>query len=90
MSEKNEQKTQAASPNMTTGGERLSYWSYFVGQSMSYTMLGGFLTTYMMMIGIDLTKIATAMVLVKMWDAVNDTIFGVIFDRVKFKSGNKS
>lgn len=89
-SDKTEKTVQAAPPTMTSGGERLSYWSYFVGQSMSYTMLGGFLTTYMMMIGIDLTKIATAMVIVKLWDAVNDTIFGVIFDRVKFKSGNKS
>ena len=30
------------------------------------------------------------MLIVKIWDAVNDPIFGYIFDRVKFKSGLKS
>ncbi|GAF38978.1 melibiose carrier protein, Na+/melibiose symporter [Agrilactobacillus composti DSM 18527 = JCM 14202] len=83
-------KPQAPLPTMTTRGERLNYWFYFLGQSMSYTMLGGFLTTYMMMVGVDLDKIALAMVAVKLWDSVNDTIFGIIFDKVKFKSGNKS
>lgn len=76
-------------PSMTSFSERLSYWSYFAGQSMSYTMLGGFLTSYMLMIGVDIGKIAAAMLVVKVWDAVNDTIFGIIFDRVKFKSGQK-
>ncbi|MCH4170194.1 MAG: MFS transporter [Lactobacillus sp.] len=84
------QKSAPTLPTMTTRSERLNYWLYFLGQSMSYTMLGGFLTTYMMMVGVDLDKIALAMVAVKLWDSVNDTIFGIIFDKVKFKSGNKS
>ena len=29
------------------------------------------------------------MLVVKVWDAVNDTLFGVIFDSIKFKSGKK-
>ena len=44
--------------------ERLSYYSYFAGQNMIYTLF-------------------------KIWDAVNDTLFGVIFDSIKFKSGKK-
>ena len=29
------------------------------------------------------------MLIVKVWDAVNDTLFGAIFDLIKFKSGKK-
>lgn len=74
---------------MSIGSERMSYWSYLIGQNFSYTMMSVFLTTYMMMQGVDLGIIAIIMVVVKVWDAINDAIFGVIFDRVKFKSGNK-
>ena len=73
----------------TSRGERVSYWSYLVGQNFAYTMVATYLGTYMMMIGVDLSKIATVMLIVKVWDAINDTIFGLIFDKVKFKSGNK-
>lgn len=91
MTEKNETiEDDIGLSKMTSLGERVSYWSYFVGQSMSYTMLAAFLTSYMLLIGVDLGKIALAMVVVKIWDAVNDTLFGIIFDKVKFKSGNKS
>lgn len=73
----------------TSRGERVSYWSYLVGQNFAYTMVATYLGTYMMMIGVDLSKIATVMLIVKVWDAINDIIFGLIFDKVKFKSGNK-
>ena len=36
-----------------------------------------------------LVKTAGIMLAVKVWDAVNDAIFGVLFDKVKFKSGKK-
>lgn len=75
---------------MTTGRERASYWSYFVGQNFFYALVNTFLATYMLMIGVDLTKTASIMLLVKVWDAVNDALFGLVFDRVRFKSGNKS
>ena len=39
--------------------------------------------------GIDLGKVALVLAAVKIWDAVNDPIFGYIFDKVKFKSGLK-
>lgn len=74
---------------MTSRRERLGYWSYFAGQSMSYVTVGTFLTAYLMLNGLDLAKIAGAMLAVKVWDAVNDTLFGMIFDRVRFKSGHK-
>lgn len=74
---------------MTSLSERASYWSYFVGQNFSYALMVSFLPTYLMMIGVNVSKIAAAIFLVKVWDAVNDTIFGIIFDKVKFKSGKK-
>lgn len=74
---------------MSTGSERMSYWSYLIGQNFAYTMMSTYLTTYMMMQGVDLGIMAVIMIVVKVWDAVNDAIFGVIFDKIKFKSGNK-
>lgn len=74
---------------MTSPAERISYWFYFVGQNFSYALMVSFLPTYLMMIGVNVSKIAAAIFLVKAWDAVNDTIFGIIFDKVKFKSGKK-
>ena len=74
---------------MTTLGERLSYWSYFVGQNVYYNITFLFLSTYLAMQGIDLGKVALVLAAVKIWDAVNDPIFGYIFDKVKFKSGLK-
>lgn len=69
--------------------ERVSYYSYFAGQNMIYTLFNVCLTTYLLFLGIDPIKSATIMLIVKIWDAVNDTLFGVIFDSVKFKSGKK-
>lgn len=67
--------------------ERVSYWSYFVGQNVFYTLISTYLSTYMMFLNVDLAKAASIMLLVKVWDAINDPIFGVIFDKVKFKNG---
>ena len=78
-------------PNyMTTFKERLSYWTYFVGQNIYYNITAAFISTYLAMQGIDLAKVAVVLLIVKIWDAVNDPIFGYIFDKVKFKSGQKS
>ena len=78
-------------PNyMTTFSERLSYWTYFVGQNVYYNITAAFISTYLAMQGIDLAKVALVLLIVKIWDAVNDPIFGYIFDKVQFKSGQKS
>ncbi|MBQ7416109.1 MAG: MFS transporter [Oscillospiraceae bacterium] len=78
-------------PNyMTTFGERVSYWTYFVGQNVYYNITAAFISTYLAMQGVDLAKVALVLLIVKIWDAVNDPIFGYIFDKVKFKSGLKS
>ncbi len=75
---------------MTTFRERLSYWTYFVGQNVYYNITFLFLSAYLAMQGIALWKVSIVLLVVKVWDAVNDPIFGYIFDRVKFKNGLKS
>ena len=73
----------------TTKKERFSYWSYFVGQNVYYNITAAFISTYLAMQGIDLAKVAVVLLIVKIWDAINDPIFGFIFDKVKFKNGQK-
>lgn len=70
--------------------ERLSYYLYFCGQNAIYNLVASFLTTYLMLSIGGLVKTAGIMLAVKVWDAVNDAIFGVLFDKVKFKSGKSS
>ena len=78
-------------PNyMTTFKERLSYWTYFVGQNVYYNITFIYLSAYLAMQGIALWKVSLVLLVVKIWDAVNDPIFGYIFDKVKFKNGLKS
>ena len=78
-------------PNyMTTQKERLSYWTYFVGQNVYYNITFIYLSAYLAMQGIALWKVSLVLLAVKIWDAVNDPIFGYIFDKVKFKNGQKS
>ena len=84
-------KTQAKPQNplwQTTKAERKSYYSYFFGQNMIYTMVASFLPTFVAFM-IDPITCSIVMGIVKLWDAINDAIFGVIFDKVKFKSGQK-
>lgn len=74
---------------MTNSKERMSYYTYFMGQNAIYTLVTTFLTTYLLFQGIDPVKSGTVMLAVKVWDAVNDALFGVIFDSVHFKSKKK-
>ena len=83
-------KTREKPGYMTTFSERLAYWTYFVGQNVYYNITAAFISTYLAMQGIDLAKVAIVLLIVKVWDAVNDPIFGFIFDKVKFRSGQKS
>ena len=75
---------------MTTLKERLSYWTYFVGQNVYYNITFIYLSAYLAMQGIALWKVSLVLLIVKVWDAVNDPLFGYIFDKVKFKNGLKS
>lgn len=69
--------------------ERKSYYLYFAGQNAIYFLLANYLNTYLIFLGINPLKTAGVMLAVKIWDAINDAVFGAIFDSVKFKSGKK-
>lgn len=73
----------------TTLAERNAYGAYYIGQNMIYMLVTGYMITYLMMEGLEQIKIAAVVFAVKIWDAVNDALFGVVFDKVKFKSGRK-
>ena len=69
----------------TTFAERGSFWLYGIGMIFYYTIVGSYLNTFLLLQGIDLGTIAIVMLLVKVWDAVNDPLFAYIFDKIKFK-----
>lgn len=70
-------------------GEKFSYFFYFTGQNTIYQLVAGSLTALLIFQGVDMAIAGTVMLAVKVWDAMNDAIFGAIFDKVKFKSGHK-
>mgnify|MGYP003296351651 CR=1 FL=1 len=49
---------------MTTKKERLSYWTYFIGQNVYYNITAAFISTYLAMQGISLAKVAVVLLIV--------------------------
>ena len=68
-------------------GARFSYGSYFLGQNIYYMLLISYMTVFFTDVGIPAITVAAIALVVKVWDAVNDPIFGGIVDRVRFKKG---
>ncbi|MBE5917400.1 MAG: hypothetical protein E7273_11240 [Pseudobutyrivibrio ruminis] len=68
---------------------KISYAIYFAGQLCFYCLVGVFVSTYMTDIGIPLAAVGLILVIARVWDAINDPIFGIIVDKTKWKSGNK-
>jgi sugar (glycoside-pentoside-hexuronide) transporter len=72
---------------VTTLFERMSYGVYFTGQNIFYNLLGMYILIYFTDIEIAVSAVAVLLLVVKIWDAVNDPIFGALVDKLKFKSG---
>lgn len=72
----------------TTKKERFSYFSYFLGQNIlfilvsMYAML--FFTDY---VGVSPAIVGVIFVIARVWDAVNDPLFGIIVDKSNPKKG---
>ena len=69
---------------------RRERFSYYIGSGSHFTMhtfMSAFLVTYLLMIGVDPIASAAVLVVLRAWDAVNDTVFGYVIDRVQFKQG---
>lgn len=72
---------------MVTGKEKGSYGLFFLGENIFYNLIVGYMTIYYTDIGITAATVAVVVLIVKVWDAINDPLFGGIMDRIKFKKG---
>lgn len=72
---------------MVTGKESAIYALYFFGQNIFYLLIYMYMNTYFTDVGISAAAVAGLALVVKVWDAVNDPIFGGLIDRIKFKKG---
>lgn len=70
--------------------EKIPYGMYYFGQGMVYTLVSQFLmmyyTDYALLPSLAITAIMFGG---KIWDGVNDTLFGLIMDKVRWKSGRR-
>lgn len=71
----------------TAPKERFGYGVYYFAQNIFYTFVTTYVATYLLNNGMDEAAIAAVLLAPKIWDAVNDPIFGVIVDKLKFKKG---
>ncbi len=68
--------------------EYVTYCMFFLGQNILWGYVG-FIETFLTDIGIAAATAAVILLVPKLWDAVNDVIFGYIVDRHTFKNGQK-
>ena len=80
--------TQKQSTFMTTRRERLAYCLFFLGQNILWGY-AGYVETFLTDIGITAATAAAILLVPKLWDAVNDVLFGYLMDRRTFKNGQK-
>ena len=73
---------------VTTKKERFAYCLFFLGQNILWGY-AGYIETFLTDIGIAAGTAALLLLVPKLWDAVNDMIFGYIIDRTTFKNGQK-
>lgn len=71
----------------TKMGERVAYMMYFAGQLLFNTIVASFTLTYLLNLGISEVIAGGILLLPKIWDAINDTMFGFVVDKVRFKRG---
>ena len=71
----------------TSKAERISYGLYFAGQNFYYMIVASFMTLFLLNKGLSEAMVAAILIIPKIWDAVNDPIFGVILDKCHFKNG---
>ena len=74
--------------NQSTKKEYISYCLFFLGQNLLWGY-AGYIETFLTDIGIAAATAAAILIVPKLWDAVNDVLFGYIVDRHMFKNGQK-
>jgi sugar (glycoside-pentoside-hexuronide) transporter len=73
---------------VTSKKERIAYCLFFLGQNILWGY-AGYVETFLTDIGITAAVAAAILLVPKLWDAVNDVLFGYIVDRHMFKNGQK-
>ncbi len=73
---------------VTSKKERFAYCLFFLGQNILWGY-AGYVETFLTDIGIAAATAAFILLVPKLWDAVNDMLFGYIIDRTRFKNGQK-
>lgn len=70
--------------------EKIPYGMYYFGQGMIYALISQFLMMYYTDYAL-LPSLAVSAIMFggKIWDGVNDTLFGLIMDKVHWKSGKR-
>ncbi|MDR1794931.1 MAG: MFS transporter [Erysipelotrichaceae bacterium] len=72
----------------TSLAERLLFGCYGTGLSIYFVLVGTYLNQYCLTeAAIPAEILALVFLIAKIWDGINDPIFGVIVDRVRLKSG---
>lgn len=69
------------------GGEKVAMMLGYGSIQAMNTYVATFLATYLLMIGIDPLISAGAMLVLKVWDSVNDVLFGFVLDKYRFRPG---
>jgi len=73
---------------VTSKKERFAYCLFFLGQNILWGY-AGYVETFLTDVGIAAATAAMILLVPKLWDAVNDMLFGYLIDRTRFKNGQK-
>ncbi len=71
----------------TSGLERFSYILFYAGQIIFNVIVSTYFLTFLLNLGFSEVFAGAIILVPKIWDAVNDTLFGFIVDKIKFKGG---
>ncbi len=72
----------------TSKKERFAYCLFFLGQNILWGY-AGYVETFLTDIGIAAASAAALLLVPKLWDALNDVLFGYLIDRYTFPNGQK-